>query len=223
MSHLERFLLPSLSRHYASHSNEEYSRLLDWGLRLTVLLTLPAAVALALLATPLITTLFYYGAFTAEDVWMTRQALIAYSFGLLGLIMVKVLAPGFYARQNIKTPVKIAVLTLAATQVMNLIFIIPLQHAGLALAIGLGACLNAGLLYYKLRTNDIYQPLPGWLKFMVKILVAVIVMGTTLWLSSGNDSLWLQMNAIDRALRLTFTVCIGAIAYFMTLWLLGFA
>ncbi len=215
-------LLPSLSRHYASHSNEEYSRLLDWGLRLTVLLTLPAAVALALLATPLITTLFYYGAFTAEDVWMTRQALIAYSFGLLGLIMVKVLAPGFYARQNIKTPVKIAVLTLAATQVMNLIFIIPLQHAGLALAIGLGACLNAGLLYYKLRTNDIYQPLPGWLKFMVKILVAVIVMGTTLWLSSGNDSLWLQMNAIDRALRLTFTVCIGAIAYFMTLWLLGF-
>ena len=215
-------LLPSLSRHYASHSNEEYSRLLDWGLRLTVLLTLPAAVALALLATPLITTLFHYGAFTAEDVWMTRQALIAYSLGLLGLIMVKVLAPGFYARQNIKTPVKIAVLTLIATQVMNLIFIIPLQHAGLALAIGLGACLNAGLLYYKLRSNDIYQPLPGWFKFMVKVLIAVSVMSFTLWFTSGSDITWLQMRAIDRALHLTFTVCVGAVTYFITLWLLGF-
>ena len=137
-------LLPSLAKHYNNNSSEEYSRLLDWGLRLTVLLTLPAAVALAVISTPLITTLFHYGAFTDHDVFMTRDALIAYSIGLIGLILVKVLAPGFYARQNIKTPVKIAVITLIATQLMNLAFIIPLKHAGLALAIGLGACLNAG-------------------------------------------------------------------------------
>ena len=150
---LGTILLPSLSRHYATNSTGEYSRLLDWGLRLTMLLTLPAALALAILATPLISTLFYHGEFSANDVWMTRHALVAYSVGLLGLILVKVLAPGFYARQNIKTPVKIAVITLIATQLMNLAFIVPLQHAGLALAIGLGACLNAGLLYYKLRSH----------------------------------------------------------------------
>lgn len=219
---LGTILLPSLSRHFASHSNEKYSLLLDWGLRLTVLLTLPAAVALALLAIPLITTLFYYGAFTAEDVWMTRQALIAYSVGLLGLILVKVLAPGFYARQNIKTPVKIAVITLVATQLMNLAFIFPLKHAGLALAIGLGACLNAGLLYYKLRHHDIYQPQPGWAIFLVKILAALLAMGIVLWFAAGTDISWLQDSAIERAIRLIRVVFLGAIAYFITLWILGF-
>ncbi len=219
---LGTILLPSLSRHYASHSNEKYSHLLDWGLRLTFLLTLPAAVALAMLATPLIVTLFYYGAFTAEDVWMTRQALIAYSIGLLGLILVKVLAPGFYARQNIKTPVKIAVITLVATQLMNLAFIFPLKHAGLALAIGLGACLNAGLLYYKLRHHDIYQPQPGWAMFLLKILTALVVMSSALWFAAGSDLSWLQNTAMERALRLIQVVFLGAVAYFATLWILGF-
>ncbi|WP_074905312.1 murein biosynthesis integral membrane protein MurJ [Nitrosomonas communis] len=219
---LGTILLPSLSRHYASHNNEKYSYLLDWGLRLTFLLTLPAAVALALLATPLIATLFYHGAFTAEDVWMTRQALLAYSIGLLGLILVKVLAPGFYARQNIKTPVKIAVITLVATQLMNLAFIFPLKHAGLALAIGLGACLNAGLLYYKLRHHDIYQPQPGWAIFLLKILTALAIMSGTLWYAAGSDLSWLQNTAMERALRLVQVVFLGAVAYFAALWILGF-
>lgn len=219
---LGTILLPSLSRHYASHSNDKYSRLLDWGLRLTFMLTLPAAVALALLATPLIATLFYYGAFTAEDVWMTRQALIAYSIGLLGLILVKVLAPGFYARQNIKTPVKIAIITLIATQLMNLAFIFPLQHAGLALAIGLGACLNAGLLYYKLRHHEIYRPQPGWAMFLLKILTALIVMSSVLWFATGSGLSWLQNTAMERALRLIQVVFLGAAVYFATLWILGF-
>ena len=215
-------LLPSLSRHYADNSTEEYSRLLDWGLRLTVLLTLPAALALALLATPLITTLFYHGEFSANDVWMTRNALVAYSSGLLGLILVKVLAPGFYARQNIRTPVKIAVITLVVTQLMNLAFIIPLRHAGLALAIGLGACLNAGLLYYKLRSHQIYQPQPGWAMFMAKISIALTMMGGTLWFASGSDASWLLGSTLERAARLAWVVPIGAISYFFTLWLLGF-
>ncbi|MDN5752337.1 MAG: murein biosynthesis integral membrane protein MurJ [Nitrosospira sp.] len=219
---LGTILLPSLSRHYADNSTEEYSRLLDWGLRLTMLLTLPAAVALALLATPLIATLFYHGEFSINDVWMTRNALMAYSVGLLGLILVKVLAPGFYARQNIRTPVKIALITLIATQLMNLAFIIPLRHAGLALAIGLGACLNAGLLYYKLRSHQIYQPQPGWPIFMGKILMALTTMGGILWFASGSDASWLADSGFERAIRLTWVVAIGATSYFIMLWLLGF-
>ncbi len=215
-------LLPSLARHYNSDSTEEYSRLLDWGLRLTVLLTLPAAVALALLSTPLISTLFYYGEFTAHDVWMTRDALIAYSFGLLGFIFVKVLAPGFYARQNIKTPVKIAIITLIATQLMNLIFIGPLQHAGLALAVGLGACLNASLLFYKLRSYNIYQPQPRWFIFFFKILTALVILGMTLWVATGSDASWLDDSAINRASRLAWVILTGATSYFAALWLLGF-
>lgn len=219
---LGTILLPSLSRHYADNSTEEYSRLLDWGLRLTMLLTLPAALALALLATPLITTLFHHGEFSANDVWMTRNALIAYSVGLLGLILVKVLAPGFYARQNIKTPVKIAVITLIATQLMNLAFISSLQHAGLALAIGLGACMNAGMLYYKLRRHKIYQPQPGWMIFMAKILVALVVMGSILWFAAGSDVSWLEGGAYARGARLTGVVAAGAAGYFSALWLVGF-
>lgn len=219
---LGTILLPSLSRHYTNNSTEEYSRLLDWGLRLTVLLTLPAALALALLSTPLVATLFYHGEFSANDVWMTRDALVAYSVGLLGLILVKVLAPGFYARQNIKTPVKIAVITLAATQLMNLAFVIPLQHAGLALAIGLGACLNAGLLYYKLRSQKIYQPQPGWAIFFVKLLLALAVMGVALWFAAGSDVSWLTSSALERAIRLMWVVLLGAASYFATLWILGF-
>jgi putative peptidoglycan lipid II flippase len=219
---LGTILLPSLSRHYADNSTEEYSRLLDWGLRLTMLLTLPAALALALLAAPLIATLFYHGEFSANDVWMTRNALVAYSAGLSGMILIKVLAPGFYARQNIKTPVKIALITLVTTQLMNLAFIIPLRHAGLALAIGLGACLNAGLLYYKLRSHQIYQPQPGWRIFMVKILAALVTMGVVLWFMSGSDASWLTIPTIERAARLTGVVAMGATSYFAMLWLLGF-
>jgi putative peptidoglycan lipid II flippase len=215
-------LLPSLAKHYSSNNTEEYSRLLDWGLRLTILLTLPAALGLALLATPLITTLFHYGAFTDHDVLMTRDALMAYSFGLIGLILVKVLAPGFYARQNIKTPVKIAVITLITTQLMNLAFIIPLKHAGLALAIGLGACLNAGLLFYKLRNQKIYIPQPGWTLFFLKILAALITMSLVLWLTSGTEASWLDESAVTRASRLAGIIFVGAGSYFMMLWILGF-
>jgi putative peptidoglycan lipid II flippase len=151
---LGTILLPSLSKAHASADPEEFSSLLDWGLRLTFLLTLPAALGLALLAVPLIATLFQHGAFDANDVLQTRSALVAYSVGLIGLILVKVLAPGFYARQNIRTPVRIAIFTLVATQGMNLIFIGWLKHAGLALSIGLASCLNAALLFRGLRAQE---------------------------------------------------------------------
>lgn len=219
---LGTILLPSLAKHYADESPQEYSRLLDWGLRMTLLLALPAAVALALLAVPLLSTLFQYGAFGVHDVLMSRNALVAYSVGLLGLIMVKVLAPGFYARQNIKTPVKIALITLAATQLMNLAFIGPFKHAGLALAIGLGACVNAGLLYYQLRRHGIYQPQPGWLVFLLKIGLAVGVMAAVLWFGVGSESQWLHSGFRQRALHLAWLVPLGAVAYFAALFALGF-
>lgn len=219
---LGTILLPSLAKTYADKSDGEYSSLLDWGLRLTFMLALPAAVALAVLAVPLVCGLFHYGQFSVHDVWMTRQALMAYSLGLLGLILVKVLAPGFYARQNIKTPVKIAIFTLFATQLMNLAFVWQLQHAGLALSIGLGACINAGLLYYHLRKADIYQPQPGWLLFMFKLALAVGAMALVLWLVAGSNDLWLHYGAREKLLRLSLLVVAGAGTYFATLWLLGF-
>lgn len=219
---LGTILLPSLCRSHADKTTDEYSRLLDWGLRLTFLLAAPAALALAVLSVPLIATLFHHGQFGAHDVWMTRQALVAYSLGLLGLILVKVLVTGFYARQNIKTPVKIAIFTLFATQLMNLVFIWPLRHAGLALAIGLGACLNAGLLFHYLRRDRIYAPRPGWRVFMGKLLLALVAMAWVLHLAMGDNDSWLQYGTIVRLLRLTAVIAAGAGTYFAVLWLLGF-
>jgi putative peptidoglycan lipid II flippase len=219
---LGTILLPSLSKSHADNDRGEFSALLDWGLRLTFLLTLPAALALALLAVPLLATLFNYGAFQTEDVLKTRDALVAYSVGLTGLILVKVLAPGFYARQNIRTPVKIALVTLAATQAMNAAFIVPLQHAGLALSIGLASCLNAGLLWRGLRRNGDYVPQPGWNAFMLKLLAALIVLGIVLWFAAGRDAAWLAMGGGERILRLSGVVLAGLAAYFATLGLLGF-
>ena len=219
---LGAILLPSLAKYHASENFDEYSRLLDWGLRLTLLLAAPAALALALIAVPLITTLFHHGAFSANDVFMTRNALVAYSVGLLGLILVKVLAPGFYARQNIRTPVKIALLTLFVTQALNLALIGWLRHAGLALAIGLAACLNAFLLYRGLRRHGIYQPQPGWALFCGKLALALLIMGTTLWFCAGSNADWLHWKLTERLLRLGLLVTLGAAAYFATLWLSGF-
>ena len=206
-------LLPSLSRHYASGAAEEYGKLLDWGLRLALLLAVPAAAALAVLALPLIATLFHYGRFSAEDAWMTRQALVAYSLGLVGMILVKILAPGFYARQNVVTPVKIGVFTLAATQVMNLAFVLPLKHAGLALAIGLGACLNAALLYRYLRRHGIYSPQPGWAAFVAKVAVAVAAMAAALHFAMGPAAWWLDAHWQQKVPAVAGLVLLGAGVY----------
>jgi putative peptidoglycan lipid II flippase len=215
-------LLPSLSRYHADANHEEYARLLDWGLRITVLLAVPAAAALAVLALPFIATLFHYGRFSAEDAWMTRQALVAYSVGLVGMILVKILAPGFYARQNIVTPVKIGVLTLVATQGMNLAFIGPLKHAGLALAIGLGACLNAGVLYRVLRRQGIYLPQPGWPVFLLKVAASVGFMAVVLFTTMGEEAWWLSATwrlKVPAALGL---VVLGAVVYGACLLAFGF-
>ncbi|WP_407733124.1 murein biosynthesis integral membrane protein MurJ [Pseudomonas citronellolis] len=219
---LGTILLPSLAKTYASDDRHEYSRLMDWGLRLCFLLVLPCALALALIAEPLTVSLFQYGKFSANDALMTQRALIAYAVGLLGIILVKVLAPGFYARQNIRTPVKIALFTLVSTQAMNLVFIGPLKHAGLALAISLAACLNAGLLYWQLRKHDLFEPQPGWAKFLGKLVLAVLVMSAVLLGLMHFMPAWDLGGMPLRLARLGVLVVAGVVAYFGMLALLGF-
>lgn len=219
---LGTILLPSLSKTHAEGRKSDFSALLDWGLRLTLLLTLPAALALAILAVPLLSTLFQHGAFTSGDVLRTREALVAYSIGLSGLILVKILAPAFYARQDIRTPVKIALLTLTVTQLMNLAFIGWLHHAGLALATGLASCLNAGLLYRGLRKRGVFQPQPGWTIFMLKLIAALAAMGVLLYWGLGTESNWFQGSSLTKVLHLSALVAGGIATYLGSLWLLGF-
>jgi putative peptidoglycan lipid II flippase len=225
---ISTILLTSLSKYHAESNHEEYSRMLDWGLRLTIMLTLPAALSLGLIAVPLLATFFQGGAFGAQDVLMTRNALAGYSVGLTGMLLVKVLAPAFYARQDIRTPVKIGIITLIATQIMNLVFIGLLkhygyaQHAGLALATGLGACINSAILFYLLRKRGIFQPEPGWLKFIVKILLALLVLGLVLWFGMGTEQHWLTTHGWSRIIHLTWLVALGLVAYFAALAILGF-
>ncbi|MBI3222321.1 MAG: murein biosynthesis integral membrane protein MurJ [Nitrosomonadales bacterium] len=219
---LGTILLPSLSKCHASGNTTEYSKLLDWGLRLTIMLTLPAALALGMIAVPLLATFFQRGAFSASDVLMTSHALVGYSVGLIGMILVKILAPGFYARQDIKTPVKIGIVTLLATQAMNALFIGWIQHAGLALSIGLGACLNSAILFHYLRKHGIYLPEPGWAKFFIKIGIAVLALGLTLWFGMGSEQSWLGSSGWARIARLTLLVSAGVAVYFAVLAVLGF-
>ena len=221
---LGTILLPALSKTYASKNRDEYRRLLDWGLRLCFLLVLPCTLALAILAEPLVVSLFQYGKFTANDSLMTQQALMAYAVGLLALILVKILAPGFYAQQDIKTPVRIAVISLLATQAMNALFVFGLEmaHVGLALAISLAACLNAGLLYWQLLRADIFRPLPGWGVFLFKLVVAVAVMVAVLLGLLQVMPAWAEGEMFVRLVRLGALVLAGLVAYFGMLLILGF-
>lgn len=219
---LGTILLPSLSRHASNKNITEFSKTLDWGVRLCLILALPATFGLALIARPLIMTLFMHGKFNMFDVIMTQRALIAYSVGLLGLILVKIFAPGFYANQNIKTPVKIAIFVLICTQIMNIAFIGPLKHAGLALSIGLGACINAGCLCYLLIKKQMYIPQPGWKVFIAKLLLAIIIMSAVIILSLHFLPLNFTGRTYIRSLYLLFLVLTAVAAYFISLFLLGF-
>ncbi|WP_449429980.1 murein biosynthesis integral membrane protein MurJ [Pseudomonas putida] len=218
---LGTILLPTLAKTYANKDREEYSRILDWGLRLCFLLVLPCTLALAILAEPLTVALFQYGKFSAFDAAMTQRALVAYSVGLLAIILVKVLAPGFYAQQNIRTPVKIAIFTLVCTQLFNLALIGPLAHAGLALAISLGACLNAGLLYWKLRSQRLFEPQPGWAMYLLKLVLAVTLMAAVLLAGMHYLPAWEQGSMLERFARLGALILAGVVTYFGCLYLCG--
>ncbi|RQO33609.1 murein biosynthesis integral membrane protein MurJ [Herminiimonas sp. KBW02] len=220
---LGTILLPSLSKANFEGNTEEYSSLLDWGLRLTFLLALPCAVGLATISEPLTATLFHYGKFNELSVEMTSRALVAYGVGLIGLILVKILAPGFYAQQNIKTPVKIAIGVLIATQLMNMIFVPWIAHAGLALSIGLGACLNAGFLYWGLKRRGIYNALPGWRIFFIRLSGALFLMaGVALWTAGQFDWVALHATPFIRIGALLIVMAACGISYFGALLAMGF-
>ena len=221
---LGTILLPSLSKAAVQTDGTQFSSLLDWGLRLTFLLALPAALGLAMLATPLVSALYHYGAFAAHDVEQTSVALMAYAAGLIGLVLVKILAPGFYARGDIRTPVKIAVLTLVLTQLMNWAFVDTLKHVGLALSIGLGACVNAFLLWRGLQRSGSYVAQAGWGLFGLKVALALAAMGAALWMLDPGSARWLALQAApwQRGAALAGIVSAGAMVYFGVLGLAGF-
>jgi putative peptidoglycan lipid II flippase len=157
-----------------------------------------------------------------EDVWQTRAALLGYSVGLIGLITVKILAPGFYARQDMRTPVRTAFASLIVAQSLALVLMFRIGHAGLTLATSVGASVNALLLYRALRRADIYTPLAGWGRFLARLAIALVVLGVVLWLTAGPDEAWVHAGFVAKLSRLALVVGAGAVAYFAALWLLGF-
>jgi putative peptidoglycan lipid II flippase len=211
-------LTPQLSAAQASGETQSYSGLLDWGLRLVLLLSAPCAVALLVFPQPLIAVLYHYGRIDAHDVAQTVVALRGYGAGLLGLVAVKVLAPGFYAKQDIRTPVKISVVVLVLTQLLNLAFVPLLGHAGLALSIGLAACVNALWLLVGLRRRGSYQPAPGWLGFGWRVALASVVMGVGLaWAAQGVDWIGLRAVPLRRVALLSAVLAGAALTYFAVL------
>jgi putative peptidoglycan lipid II flippase len=214
-------ILPNLSHRHAEASLDGFSRSIDWGLRWVLLLGLPAAVGLLVLAEPIIATLFQSAVFDAEDVTMAGLSLKAYAIGLVGFIAIKVLAPGYYARQDTKTPVKIAVKAMAVNMLLNIILVFPLAHAGLALATTLSGMLNAYLLYRGLRNEAVYQPAPGWRKRLISASLATSLMGLMLWMGSRWMGDWLTLVRTEQVMRLLLLITGGAVSYFLLLWLLG--
>jgi len=215
-------LLPQLAAARAADDAQKYSAMLDWGLRWVLTLGLPCGVALLVFSQPLVATLYHYGAFTARDVAMTTHALMGYGLGLIGLVAIKVLAPGFYASQDVRTPVKIAVVVLALTQLLNLALVPVFAHAGLALAIGLGALINAGWLLAGLLRRGSYLPQPGWLRLTAQVAAAAPGLGPFLaWTGQALDWVGLASEPIWRVALLAAAMAAGATIYFGLLRLLG--
>ncbi|MFQ5661312.1 MAG: murein biosynthesis integral membrane protein MurJ [Gammaproteobacteria bacterium] len=218
---LATVILPSLSGEYAKGSQASYRKTLDWALRWVVLIALPAAFGLALLAPAMLATIFQYQAFTAHDVRMAGLSLEGYAVGLPAFILIKVLATGFFSRQDTRTPVKIGVIAMFSNIFLNLLLVVPLAHAGLALATSLAAYVNAGLLYIYLRKQQYYLAEPGWGRYLTKAGIAVAAMSLMLYtLLPGIDS-WLAWDLFSRVGRLLLWIGAGASVYFSVVWLTG--
>ncbi|MCY4209716.1 MAG: murein biosynthesis integral membrane protein MurJ [Gammaproteobacteria bacterium] len=218
---LATVVLPSLAAEHAGKDHAAFNKTLDWALRWALLVALPASAGLMLLGAPLLTALFQYNEFSAYDVHMAHRSLLMYALGLPAFILVKVLSAGFFSKQDTKTPVTVAVLAMLANIVLNLALVVPLAHAGLALATSLSACLNAALLYYALRRKKGFQTSPGWLLHLGRIGLALAVMALALVYFVPAPSTWLQWGLYERAVNVVSFTLAGALAYFATLWLCG--
>jgi putative peptidoglycan lipid II flippase len=225
---LSTVILPNLSRKFAQQNPQTFSATLDWALRLAVIITLPAALALAVLATPILVTMFQYEAFLMSDVEMTALSLSAYALGLPAFIAVKVLAPGYYARQDTRTPVRYAIVAMVSNLVLNFLFVGVLvsvafkgPHTGLALASSLTAYLNATMLFRGLRRHDTYRPEPGWARVLTAVLIACTVMTGLLVWYAGPAEAWSAANAPRRIADLAVLVGGGVTVYFLVLFSAG--
>ena len=215
-------LMPQLAAAKAANDAEKFSQMIDWGLRLVVLLAVPSAVALITFAQPLVAVLFHYGNYTDRDVMQTTAALMGYGAGLLGLVAIKVLTPGYFASQNIKTPALIGIAVLLITQGLNVLFVPLLAHAGLALAIGVGAMVNALWLLVGLVRSRTFVPQPGWARFALQVLAASALLAIFLmWTNSSIPWLALHSEKLKRIGALALTVSAGAAIYFIAIWATG--
>lgn len=218
---LATVVLPRLSRHHAKAEGEHFSATLDWGVRWIMLIGLPSALGLALLAGPLLTTLFQSGQFSDQDVIASRTCLIAYSVGIMGFMCVKIFASAYYAKQDVKTPVRMAVVTVIANLLFSAILIRPLSHTGLALATSMAALLNASLLGHGLLKRRIYQWQPGWGFLAAQLLLALSAMSTVILMFSPTLDAWFAMPVIERVITLFTLIISGGLAYIATLFLAG--
>jgi len=225
---LATVILPGLSSHHASQDRQQFNATLDWALRMTTVIVTPAAVGLVMLAGPLMATIFGYGEFDPRDVRMASYALMAYSAGLLGFSMVKVLAPGYFARQDTRTPVRVGVMALGANQLFNVTVVVPsylagfaAPHALLALSTGLAAGFNSLMLYRGLRRNGTYTPSGRWRRLLGQVVGASAAMAAFLWWASGDWSAWTDLRVLERVLRIGGCVAGGAAVYFAVLALMG--
>ncbi len=218
---LATVLLPNLSSKHAKNETEKFSNMLDWALRWVFLIAVPAAVGLAVLAVPLLTTLFQYDEFTSHATIMSGKSLLAYSLGLPAFILIKIFASGFFSRQDTKTPVKIGAIAMVANIGFNFLLVGLLQHTGLALATSLSACLQTLLLFYLLRKEGVYIPVKGWFKFGFQIVVAVVAMALLLSYFVALPEQWFVWSMLQRIGMLSFWIVVGIVCYFGVLWITG--
>ncbi len=214
-------ILPSLSRKHAAESSEQFSQTLDWAIRLVLLIGVPAAVALFILSEPLIAALFHYGEMQDRDVLMAAMSLRAYALGLVAFMLIKVLAPGYFARQDTKTPVSIAIKAMIANMVFNLALVFPLQHAGLALATTFSAFMNAGMLYLGLKRTNVFVPRKGWRAYGLQMLLANGAMAAVLFWLKGDVSFWLNASLLERMIQTGVLVVSGLAVYSAVLLISG--
>lgn len=214
-------ILPHLSRHHAEQSHESFSLTIDWAIRAVLLIGIPAAVVLALLAGPMLSTLFQHGIFNGHSVIMASQSLSAFAIGIAPFMLVKILASGFYARHDMRTPVKIGVIAMVANIILNASLIFPLKHAGIALATSLAAIVNMSCLYYYLRKNGHYIPRDGWELFAARLLFANAVLAVWLWFGAGSVQDWINAATMWRVTHLTFLLGSSVVLYIATLWITG--
>lgn len=218
---LATVVLPSLSKVHTTGTAQQFSQMMDWALRWVTIVCLPATLALYVLAVPLLSTIFLHGNFSPSDVEMSALALRAFAMGVCGFVFVKVLAPGFFARQDTKTPMRIAVVAVAVNVVLSLVLVRTMQHTGLALAISIAAWVNSGLLFITLRVRGVFVPQPDWVWFLLRVVMAVVAMTVVLHYLNETNQVWFEWGLFERVLRLAILVLAGAATYFVSLFALG--